>query len=318
MKWLRFLFLPLTQAIIKGISLGSGLETNNRALDCYWSHPPEYYIPLLHDIGFNSLRVPFSAEYVREGDFHIMDQIFELAQEHEMTVLLDLHRWYNNYQGNVDEFNRDDLKHVWITILNRYKDREALTSVGIWNEYQNDDVNFWNGYLRDVITTLEDKYPNRFIYYASGVRWAGSLHGMDLEDLPFKDRIRYEWHKYRFSSGYDWRKDWDWSTESGLPKDRIVAGEFGWKSDNDYDVQWANAFVDYLIEKDIRDTYFWMAWISSGDTGGIGLDCNRVDWRKVEILKRLWGESNRYLRSIKIKQEEKGFRKEIKNGRMLQ
>lgn len=285
MCWLSF--LPVCQAIIKGISLGSGLETNNRALDCFWEHPPEYFIPVLHDIGFNSLRIPFSAQYVNEGDFHILDKVFDLAKEHQMTILLDLHRTWNSHQGDVSELSKVDLITVWETILNRYKDKEHLTSVGCWNEYQGEDYNFWNGYLKDVITALEAKYPNRFIYYASGVRWAGSLHGINLEDLPFKDRIRYELHKYRFSSGNDWRNDWDWSIESGLPKDRIVVGEWGFKNE-DLDLQWANAFVDYLVEKDVRNTYFWMSQISSGDTGGIGIDCSRTDWVKVEILKRLW------------------------------
>ena len=294
MKWLRFLFLPFTQALIKGISLGSGLETNNRALDCFWSHPPEFYISTLNDIGFNSLRIPFSSQYVDEGDFHILDQVFDLAKEHQMTILLDLHRVYNSHQGDITEISKDKLIKTWEKILDRYKDQEHLTSVGIWNEYQGEDKNFWNGYLKDVIQTLEEKYPNRFIYYASGVRWAGSLHGLNLEDLPFKDRIRYEWHKYRFSSSNNWRNDWDWSIESGIPKERIVVGEWGFMSNNEFDMEWANAFVDYLIEKNVRNTYFWMDWISSGDTGGIGIDCDRTDWRKVEILKRLW--ENRHLR----------------------
>jgi hypothetical protein len=287
MRWWGLMFLPICQALIKGISLGSGLETNNRNVDCFWEHDASYYIPLLHDIGFNSLRIPFSAQYVREGDFRVLDEIMDLAREHQMTVLLDLHRVWNSHQGDVSEISKEDLIDVWTIMLERYKYREQLTSVGIWNEYQKEDHNFWNAYLKDVIQTLEEKFPNRFIYYASGVRWAGCLRGMDLEDLPFKDRIRYEWHKYVFSSSYDWRNDWDWSVESGIPKDRIVVGEWGFKNE-EHDIQWAETFVDYLREKNIKNTYFWMSQISSGDTGGIGIDCSRIDYTKLNILKHLW------------------------------
>lgn len=290
MRLLSLLSLfPIVKGIIKGISLGSGLETNNRNVDCYWKHDASYYISQLSTLGFNSVRVPFSNQYIQENDFTIMDRIFDLTEMYNMTILLDFHRVYNSHQGDIFEISKEELIKSWIKLLDRYNDREHLTSVGVWNEYQKDDVMFWNGYLRDVITTLERKYPNRFVYYASGVRWSGSLNGMNLEDLEFKDRIRYELHKYRFSSSNNWRQDWDWSVESGVPKDRIVIGEFGWFSNVQDDVQWANSFIDYLKEKEVRDTYFWLCASSSSDTGGIYFnDCETIEWSKVNLLKKLW------------------------------
>ena len=169
MRWLSsFIFLPFAFAYIKGISLGSGLETNNRALDCFWEHLPSYYIPVLHHIGFNSLRIPFSVQYVNEGDFHILDEIFQLAKEYDMTILLDLHRGWNSHQGDISEITKEEHINMWIKMLDRYKEEHHLTSVGIWNEYQGEDFTFWNEYLKDVIASLEQHYPNRFIYYASG------------------------------------------------------------------------------------------------------------------------------------------------------
>lgn len=279
--------LPLIGGVIQGISLGSGLETDNRNIDCYWAHPPEYYIPQLKTMGFNYLRIPFSAQYINEGNYDVLDRFFSLAEQNDMKILLDFHRVWNSHQGDIFEINRDDFLNVWFRLLDRYKDRQVLTSVGLWNEYQGEDIGFWNGFLRDVSTQIETRYPNRFVFYMSGVRWAGSLNGMNKEDLYFSDRIKYEWHKYAFSSSNDWTHDWDWSVNA-VPKEKIVIGEWGFR--NPEDMYWANTYVDYLISKGIRDTFFWMEVQSSGDTGGLYRgDCQTIDYEKLEILKRLWG-----------------------------
>ncbi|MEM3553499.1 MAG: cellulase family glycosylhydrolase, partial [Candidatus Bathyarchaeia archaeon] len=64
-------------------------------------------------------------------------------------------------------------------------------------------------------------------------------------------------------------------------------GEFGGRYEGD-DQIWQDAFVDYLLEKNIRAFFYWALNPNSGDTGGILLD----DWRTVHegkknLLRRL-------------------------------
>jgi len=64
-------------------------------------------------------------------------------------------------------------------------------------------------------------------------------------------------------------------------------GEFGGRYEGD-DQTWQDAFVDYLLEKDIRIFFYWSLNPNSGDTGGVLLD----DWRtvhegKMALLRRL-------------------------------
>ena len=72
----------------------------------------------------------------------------------------------------------------------------------------------------------------------------------------------------------------------------IAVGEFGGKfghGGNPRDVVWQNAFVDYLISKNIRDSFYWSWNANSGDTGGILKDDWTNVWQdKVDLLNRLW------------------------------
>jgi aryl-phospho-beta-D-glucosidase BglC (GH1 family) len=72
----------------------------------------------------------------------------------------------------------------------------------------------------------------------------------------------------------------------------IVVGEWGGKygqgTGGQADVVWQNAFVDYLIGKELRSTFYWCFTPNSGDTGGILDDALQVRADKMALLRRLW------------------------------
>jgi hypothetical protein len=73
----------------------------------------------------------------------------------------------------------------------------------------------------------------------------------------------------------------------------VVVGEWGGKygqgTGGAQDAVWQNAFVDYLIAKDMRSTFYWCYTPNSGDTGGILDDSLLVREDKMVLLRRLWG-----------------------------
>ncbi len=296
MRTWQLLLLPwlyVQASLIKGINF-YGLETPSLDFVCGWQHRPSFYLHKLDELGFNSIRLPFSLEYVRTGDFEKMDEFFDSIKKYpNMTVTLDMHRVFSSHQGPTPTENWITMNMFlegWRKIISRYEKNDQLMGIDVFNEYQGTDSNYWNGMLRNIVTDIEKHFPNRFEYFVGGTRWGGDIHEIDLESLPFHDRIHYTIHKYIFStSGSDREKDWDWSfgpfkNQTG----KISVGEWGFKSERPDEVQWAKEFVAYLKKNNIRDTYFWTI-AHSGDTGGLWKDnCEDVDMEKYEIIKSLW------------------------------
>jgi hypothetical protein len=78
MNWLSLFLIPIlciSGDIIRGMNY-YGLETPGQDFVCGWAHRPDYYLKILNDLNFNSIRLPFSLEYIRNGDFSKMDEFF--------------------------------------------------------------------------------------------------------------------------------------------------------------------------------------------------------------------------------------------------
>jgi endoglucanase len=76
------------------------------------------------------------------------------------------------------------------------------------------------------------------------------------------------------------------------PANAVVIGEFGGRYGHGGDPKdklWQDALVDYLISKNMRDSFYWSWNANSGDTGGILQDDWTNVWTdKVQLLQRLW------------------------------
>lgn len=288
MKLLSLLFLPFVNAVIKGINI-YGLETPRRDFVCSWQHSVSWYVDKLSDLGFNSLRIPISLEYVMEGKYYKLQELFDAVQKHpSMTVILDMHRIFSDHQAYSPEekwVSLDIFIDNWKKILYRFKDNPQLQGVDYFNEYQGTDSNYWNSVSSKIIKELEDEFPERFIYYVGGTNWGGNLHDMNVENFEFSDRVRYTIHKYHFS-GKD-ERDWDYSF--GAFPYKVMVGEWGFKTQVQHEKEWAIRFTDYLIKRNIRDTYFWTI-AHSGDTDGLWYDdCENINFEKLSIIQKLWG-----------------------------
>jgi aryl-phospho-beta-D-glucosidase BglC (GH1 family) len=86
---------------------------------------------------------------------------------------------------------------------------------------------------------------------------------------------------------------WDLLFGQFAHRHSIVIGEWGGKygqgTGGQADATWQNAFVDYLMSRGIRNTFYWSYTPNSFDTGGILDDNLNVRQDKMGLLKRLWG-----------------------------
>lgn len=87
--------------------------------------------------------------------------------------------------------------------------------------------------------------------------------------------------------------DWELLFGQFYPAHAVVPGEFGGRygtgKGGSADVAWQDAFVDYMISKGIRDSFYWCFTPNSTDTGGILNDDLSVREDKMTLLERLWG-----------------------------
>lgn len=271
-----------------------GLETNLRNTVCSWAHPAEYYIEKLHEMGFNTLRIPFSAQYLVERNYDVLDRIIHKAEELHMQIVLDLHRIGNSYQEpdpdkgiseSTSISHRDGLMNWMATILTRYFQSPAVIGINSWNEYTGMSSKYKHDWDKYVFDMVESMFPGRFLYFATGLLWSGILSGFSLEDLPYRDRIIYSVHKYHFSGTGD-RADWEGSFGNAFPPHKMVVGEWGFRDPED--VWWGENFANYLAEKKIHNNCFWTI-AHSGDTGGLWWDnCNDINYNKLSIIKKTW------------------------------
>ncbi len=135
--------------------------------------------------------------------------------------------------------------------------------------------------------------------------WGGNL--MAVKDYPVnlsREKLVYAPHVYGpdvyqqpYFSGPNFPENMDdiWYHHFGYVKSElgypIAIGEFGGKYGHDghpKDVEWQNAFVDWLIKNDICYFFYWSWNPNSGDTGGLLKDDWTTIWEdKYNNLRRL-------------------------------
>lgn len=286
------LLLPVVVAIQnwRGISI-YGLETDHRGFVCDWVNPVDDYINQVFHLGFNGLRVPFSYQYIMEGDFSKLDHIVYLAGVYNMSVVLDLHRIWNVQQGYsplAEGLSLESFIQSWFTVLDRYLHQYQVLVHNAYNEFKGSDPADALYYTEALFNAVEERYPGRYIHAATGSEWGGNLRGLDLEHLPFKDRIIYSIHKYPFSgdgSQHDWEESFGHLSYISENPDRFVVGEFGWQ---DHQHEWAVRFLSFLQEHNFTNTIYWTIAHSS-DTGNLYDDnCRDIHWHYYDLLKRFW------------------------------
>lgn len=287
-KCLLLLFFPFTNAIIRGTNI-YGFETEHASLACDWVSTYDEILDNVQKLGFNTIRLPFSHDYLHYTDMKTMDTFFEAILKTQLNVVLDFHRIVN-YQQSPKPYDDTHPFQMfiddWLFILNRYQHNSHLVGVDIFNEYQSDDVYEWNSLATQVVKAIEVKFPFRFFYMVGCPSWGSNCNGVRV-DVSFQDRIftsihRYIWHN---TNSYD---NWDWSFGDIGNGSKMIVGEFGAKSDLPNQMDWFKYFLTYLKTRNIKNSFFW-TYAISGDTGGIFKDdCKTLEIDKMKLLWDYW------------------------------
>lgn len=264
-----------------------GLETPYRNFVCSWKNNPEFYLRRLQqDMDINTIRLPFSYEYIASGDIAAMDSFIQLCQQLNIDIILDWHRTWSSHQGATPEegITMDIFASAWINILDRFKKYPNVKGVGIFNEIQLlNDFSYTNTVHRYIISAVEKKFPDRFTYFLGCPSWGGNCSSMSYDDMSTWNRTYIEVHKYRFSGKSD-REDWDISIPARIPSNKWFVGEVGWKQNIDQDATWGKGFTQYLQQRNITNVCLWTI-AHSGDTDGwFKDDCETFDAEKANVL----------------------------------
>jgi hypothetical protein len=160
----------------------------------------------------------------------------------------------------------------------------------IYNEYQGSNATIVSNYTQQIIQSIEDRFPQRYIHFVTGTHWAGCLQNINLTfPQNITDRIYYSVHKYHFS-GDGTIKDWNESfgNLTWLNTSKVIVGEFGWNAREPKQELWALSFLTYLQSLNISNTIYWTI-AHSYDTGNLFQDdCTTINWNHYSLLKRFW------------------------------
>lgn len=211
-----------------------GFETQDFVVDGLWTHPMEFYLDLLKNNGFNTIRVPFSAEWIyynfnlypydglvsgdpgsqKKKSIEILDRLFELCEQRKMYIMLDLHRLHKEYISELwysptdNEFTADIFLQTWFMILDRYKSQKNLIAIDLLNEPHgratwgnNEPSTDWNNFVQYAILTIQARYPeSHWLYVVEGIGWGKDLSGVRQFPIALPANIRprlvYSAHSY--------------------------------------------------------------------------------------------------------------------------
>lgn len=289
MLWIVLLGLPAIHgaSVTKCINF-YGLETEQARFVCSWKHPPNYYLDILSkELQVNTVRLPFSGDYVKAGKWNAMDGFFVAAQEFNMTVILDWHRNTKTKQSAspLTDFSYSEWKELWFETLHRYQDYPNLKGVGLYNEFQMADPTYVFDTQFQLVEDLEREFPNRWKYYMGCPTWGTNCSGIEAyQSNPLWPRIMMEVHKYPFNQGAWDETSWDETIPTSVNSSQWFVGEIGW----DHETGWETNFLGYLNTRGIYNLCFWTI-AHSHDTGGLWQDdCETPEFKKSIDLKKYW------------------------------
>lgn len=253
------------------------------------------------------------------------DAVIQELDAQGLYILLDHHRpdcnaistlWYTERYSEQQWL--DDLSFV----ATRYADVPHVLGIDLKNEPHGNatwgtgnPATDWNTAAEKAAQVVLTANPNLLIF-VEGVEnnpvcssdinhwWGGNLEPQACHPLTIPaDKLVFSPHVYGpdvFMQSYFNDANFPanmpeiWDTHFGFLADQgfaVIPGEFGGRYGHGGDAKdkiWQDAFVDYMISKDMNNFFYWSWNPNSGDTGGILQDDWNTLWDdKLALLRRL-------------------------------
>jgi hypothetical protein len=273
-----------------------GLETERRRPVCDWSREPDFYLKTFQDfLGVNTIRVPFSYQLIHDKDFTQLDQFINTTTSRNIQVILDYHRTWQTHQGAspMEGVTISMIADAWHKLAARYYDNPYVIGLGVFNEYQYQNMTYLNLYHESIIRYVEHKFPDRYYYFLGCADWSHDCRGIVYQFPGISpDRVMVEYHAYHFIFNSTEKEHLEQSIDFYLPRSiptqNIIIGELGWKQDVDFEVAWAKRALNHFRSRGITSLCAWTVAHSHDTAGFFKDDCLTFDYTKASVLKSYW------------------------------
>jgi len=233
---------------------------------------------------------------------------------------------YNGQEYTADHWRRD-----LVFVAQRYAHLRHFFAIDVYNEpngtvrwssgdpSMTDPRNHWKAATESAAAAILSANPNLLIF-VQGI--TGNFDGVENTNIPMNWGENFQPQAYQplnipygklvlspHTYGPDvyvkptfnapafptnLNADWEQLFGQFASIYTVVPGEWGGRygqGGDPRDATWQNAFVDYLLSKGIRNSFYWCYTPNSGDTGGILDDNLAVHEGKMALLRRLWGDA---------------------------
>lgn len=238
-----------------------GLEVPQKKFVCSWVHDPGWYLDKMKElIMIDSIRLPFSQEYVTCSDMRLMDSMVAECKSRNVSIILDYHRGYSDHQGPFP-VETGITKDMWIDtllyVLDRYHKEPHVKAITLFNEIQGFDKDAAESIQRDAVDIIESIYPKRYIYMLGCPDWGKDCTDM-WKSVP-AENIMIEMHTYGFAKG-----------KLPPPGYDVFVGEIGWRKN---ETSTFDEIRTMLRRRRIKDICLWTVGHSSDTDNLFQDDC---------------------------------------------
>jgi len=272
---------------------------------------PFYLDLVIKDAQPNSINFyQMNADLQNLTSLQVLDKVISAAADLGLLIMLDLHSfqagtfmqdglWY-------DTAHPESLVlQGWDKLIARYANQWNVIAFDLKNEpfsttWGGSSTTDWSAAtVRIANHILSTANGARFLVFVEGTLssppcaqncfWGENLQGPLSSPITISNqkKLVYSPHCYGPSVAYQpYFNDptfpnnmpaiWDahWGTVNKKTGQAVVLGEWGGQLSNP-DGTWLNAFVKYLLQRNLTSQFFWCLNPDSGDTGGLLLD----DWK---------------------------------------